>query len=344
MAQDVEPIVLLSPLPYTTAGFAPIVLMKELGFDREEGIDVTVRDLGVPGNAWRALLDREGDATFINTIFTFLARDKGLDMRVFACYARYQNRSFVVPVDSPVRSVEELKGATLGLFSLDHEEFAAATLRAHGIDPDRDVRFINYRTTQSFDADKMAAALKAGEIKAIWLLDIMYGHLEVEGVKVRRLPSGTIDKLTPASSLCTNDEVLARKPQALAGLARAITRATVFAHANPEAAIQTVWKHQPRNAPLPGDEERALRRDRIGLQTRLANHGVGDKERPLAVVEASEIEAWRDFLVETKAISRGLPLDDYYTASLTEHANDFDASDLARRARSFTPQQQVATA
>src|SRR4051794_21693517 len=162
MAQNVEPIVLLSPLPYTTAGFAPIVLMKELGFDREEGIDVTVRDMGVPGNAWRALLNREGDATFINTIFTFLARDKGLDMRIFACYARYQNRSFVVPVDSPIQSVEELKGATLGLFSLDHEEFATATLRAHGIDPDRDVRFINYRTTQSFDADKMAAALKAG--------------------------------------------------------------------------------------------------------------------------------------------------------------------------------------
>ena len=220
MPEKLEKVVLLSPLPYSTAGFAPIVLMNEMGFDREEGLQVTVRDLGVPGNAWRALMNREGDATFINTIFTFLARDKGLDMRIFACYARYQNRSFVVADESPTRSIEELKGSTLGLFSLDHEEFAMATLRAHGVDPERDVKFKNYRTTKSFDADKMATALKSREIKAIWLLDIMYGHL-AEGVKIRRLPSRTVDALTPASSLCTNDEVLAKRPEALAGLTRA---------------------------------------------------------------------------------------------------------------------------
>jgi NitT/TauT family transport system substrate-binding protein len=336
MTDKLEQLILLSPLPYSTAGFAPIVLMNELGFDREEGLDVVVRDMGVPGNAWRALLNREGDATFINTIFTFLARDKGLDMRIFGCYARYQNRSFVVPEHSAIRSVEELKGATLGLFSLDHEEFANATLRAHGIDPDRDVRFVNYRTTTSFDADKMAAALKSGEIKAIWLLDIMYGHLEIEGVKVRRLPSGTVDRLTPASSLCTNDDNLARKPQALAGLTRALTKATIFAHANPETAIRLVWKHEPRNQPRAGEEERALRRDRIGLETRMKNHGVGDASRPLAVVDASEIEAWRDFLFGTKAISRRLPAEDYFTPALAARANDFDAPALAQRAREFS--------
>lgn len=333
MAGELEPLTLLSPLPYSTAGFAPVVLMNELGFDREEGLDVTVRDMGVPGNAWRALLGREGDATFINSIFTFLARDKGLDMRIFGCYARYQNRSFVVPEDSRIESVEELKGATLGLFSLDHEEFANATLRLHGIDPERDVRFINYRTTTSFDADKMAAALARGEIKAIWLLDIMYGHLEVEGVKVRRLPGGIVDRLTPASSLCTNDEVLAKRPAALAALARALTKATVFANANPEAAIRLVWKHEPRNRPGPGEEARALRRDRIGLETRLRNHGIGNGSRPLAVVDGSEIEAWQGFLFDTRAISRRQPVETYFTPDLAAQANAFDAAALAARAR-----------
>jgi len=140
MPASLKPLALLSPLPYLTAGFAPVVVMKELGFDRDEGLDVEVRDMGIPGNAYRGLLNREGDATFINTIFTFLTRDKGSDMRIFGAYARHQNRSFVVPEDSPVRTIEELKGATLGLFSMDHEEFAEATLQAHGIDPKRDDR------------------------------------------------------------------------------------------------------------------------------------------------------------------------------------------------------------
>ena len=201
MSATLKQVTLLSPLPYLTAGFAPIVVMKALGFDRDEGLDVEIRDMGIPGNAYRGLLNREGDATFINTIFTFLTRDKGSDMRIFGAYARHQNRSFVVPEESPVRTIEELKGSTLGLFSMDHEEFAEATLRAHGIDPARDVRFINYRTTQSYDADKMAAALKGGAIKAIWLLDVTFGLVEMEGVKVRRLPSKFVDKLKPSSSL-----------------------------------------------------------------------------------------------------------------------------------------------
>jgi NitT/TauT family transport system substrate-binding protein len=320
-----EQVTLLSPLPYLTAAFAPVVVMKELGFDRDEGLEVAVRELGVPGNAWRALINREGDATFINTIFTFLARDKGFDMKIFGCYARHQNRSFVVPQGSAVQSIAELKGATLGLFSLDHEEFATATLRAHGIDPDRDVRLINYRTTKSLDADKMAAALESGELKAIWLLDIMYGHLEIEGVKIRRLPSA-VDKLTPASSLCTNDEVVKNRPQALRGLLRAILRGIVFTQANPEAAIGMVWKHEPRNRPAPGEEERSLRRDRIGLEMRLKNHAVGQPVNPrLGAVDASEIEAWRDFLLSNTAISKRLPVEAYYTSLIASGVKDIDA-------------------
>jgi NitT/TauT family transport system substrate-binding protein len=336
MPASLKPLALLSPLPYLTAGFAPIVVMKELGFDREEGLDVEVRDVGIPGNAYRGLLNREGDATFINTIFTFLTRDKGSDMRIFGAYARHQNRSFVVPENSPVRTIEELKGATLGLFSMDHEEFAEATLQAHGIDPTRDVRFINYRTTKSYDADKMAAALKSGEIKAIWLLDITYGLLAVEGVKVRRLPSKAVDRLTPSSSLCTNDEVMAKRTQDLAGLSRAIARGTVFAHANPDAAIRLVWRYEPRTRPAPGEEPRALERDRVGLKVRLQNHGIEDPNRPhLGVIAASEIEAWRDFLFDTKAISQKLPVDDYFTTAAMSGVNDFDAPGLVKRAQEF---------
>ena len=334
-----EQISLLSPLPYLTAGFAPVVVMKELGFDRDEDLDVTVRDMGTPGNAYRGLLDHEGDATFINTIFTFLTRDKGSDMKIFGAYARYQNRSFVVPEDSPVRSIEELKGATLGLFSMDHEEFAEATLRAHGIDPEKDVRFINYRTPQSYDADKMAQALKSGAIKAIWLLDITFGLLAVEGVKVRRLPSKLVDKLTPSSSVCTTDPVLAKRPQALAGLMRAIARGTVFARANPEAAIRLVWKYEPRTRPGAGGEQRALERDRVGLGVRLENHGVDDPSRPqLGIISPEEIAAWRDFLFDTKAIANKRPVGDYFTGELLGEVNKFDAPALVKRARDFQPQ------
>jgi NitT/TauT family transport system substrate-binding protein len=182
----------------------------------------------------------------------------------------------------------------------------------------------------------MAAALRSGEIKAIWLLDITYGLLAVEGVKVRRLPSKAVDALTPSSSVCTNDEVLAKRTEDLARLNRAIARGTVFAHANPDAAIRLVWKYEPRARPAPGEEQRALERDRIGLAVRLQNHGIEDPNKPnLGGVAASEVEAWRDFLFDTKAISKKLPATDYFTTATLGLANDFDAPALVKRAKEF---------
>ena len=169
-----------------------------------------------------------------------------------------------------------------------------------------------------------------------WLLDITYGLLAVEGVKVRRLPSKAVDRLTPSSSVCTNDEVLAKRTEDLARLNRAIARGTVFAHANPDAAIRLVWKYEPRARPAPGEERRALERDRIGLKVRLQNHGIVDPNKPnLGGVAASEIEAWRDFLFDTKAISKKLPVSDYYTTATLGLANDFDAPALVNRAQEF---------
>jgi ABC-type nitrate/sulfonate/bicarbonate transport system substrate-binding protein len=130
--------------------------------------------------------------------------------------------------------------------------------------------------------------------------------------------------------------VLAKRTEDLARLNRAIARGTVFAHANPDEAIRLTWKYEPRSRPAPGEEQRALERDRIGLKVRLVNHGIVDPNEPnLGGVSASEIQGWRDFLFDTKAISKKLPVDDYYTTTTLGLANDFDASALVKRAKEF---------
>src|SRR5262249_30184770 len=117
---------------------------------------------------------------------------------------------------------------------------------------------------------------------------------------------------------------------------RAIARGTVFSHANPDAAIRLVWKYEPRARPARGQEQAALERDRIGLKVRLHNHGIEDPAKPnLGGISANEIEMWRDFLFDTKAIAGKLPVDDYYTTTTLEGINDFDAPALVKRAQAF---------
>jgi hypothetical protein len=68
----------------------------------------------------------------------------------------------------------------------------------------------------------------------------------------------------------------------------------------------------------------------------LQNHGIEDPNRPhLGVIAASEIEAWRDFLFDTKAIAKKLPVDDYFTTAAMNKVNDFDAPGLVKRAQEF---------
>ena len=153
---------------------------------------------------------------------------------------------------------------------------------------------------------------------------------------MRRLPSKAVDALTPSSSVCTNDEVLAKRAEDLARLNRAIARGTVFAHANPDAAIRLVWKYEPRARPAPGEEQRALERDRIGLKVRLQNHGIVDPNKPnLGGVSAAENQVLARFSVRhqgdlEEAAGRRL-LHDRDTGL----ANDFDAPALVKRAKEF---------
>ncbi len=289
-----------------------------------------------PANAYRGLLNREGDATFINTIFTFLTRDEGSGMRICGAYARHQNRSFVVSEDSPVRTIEELKGATLGLFSMDHEEFAEATLQAHGIDPKRDVKFNNYRTTKSYDADKMAAAAQERRDQG----DLAARHnLRPAGGGGREGPAVAEQggRQADAVILGLHHRRRAGEADGRFGAPQPRDRTWHGVRAcESDAAIRLTWKYEPRARPAPGEEQRALERDRIGLKVRLQNHGIEDPNKPnLGGVSASEIESWRDFLFDTKAISKKLPVDDYYTTATMVGVNDFDAPALVKRAMEF---------
>src|ERR1700678_4578658 len=92
-------IVASAPVPQPTTNFAPIWLMDALGYSEEEGIDLRIELAGTPKDAADAVISGRGDLTFINIVFTLLARDRGVPLRPFYGFVRGQNRSFSVPCE-----------------------------------------------------------------------------------------------------------------------------------------------------------------------------------------------------------------------------------------------------
>lgn len=332
------PMKVLAPVPHPTSNFAPIWLADALCYAAEEGLDYEIELVGTPKNAADGVESGHGDTTFINVVFTLLARDRGVPLRPYYGFVRRQNRAFSVPQNSPIQSLQDLRGKNIGLHYDDPEllEFAKAALRGAGVDPDNDVTYMTLPGTP-LDASRMAASIRDGEVDAVWQLDVLAGLMEAEGVPLRLLPSKLIDPLTPSSCLNARDEKLQARPEAYGALGRALAKATVFALNNPREAIRLMWNKYPDAAPRTGQNEaRAFDGELRALKVRLAGQQIDQIADPRwGSITRPEIAAWQDFLIQTGAIRTRRDASAYYTDSLVGAFNAFDAQMIATQARAF---------
>jgi NitT/TauT family transport system substrate-binding protein len=273
---NLGPLTVLAPVPHATTNFAPVWLADTLGYTAAEGLDYRVVITGSPKEAVEGVIAGEGDCTFVNIVFTLLARDQGSPLVPFYAFVRNQNRGFSVPVDSPIKTLADLRGTTIGLHYDDPElrQFAHAALTGAGVDPETDVTFFPLPGSP-LDAPKMAEPVRNGTVQAIWQLDVFAGFMAAEGVPVRLLPAPMIDKLTPTSSFNALESTVESRPAAFAALGRAIAKATIFALTNPEGAIRLMWDRYPDSAPGIGDDsDHAFRRELAALNVRLEGHRI----------------------------------------------------------------------
>jgi NitT/TauT family transport system substrate-binding protein len=332
---DFRSLTVLAPVPHVPAGYVTISLVEILGFAQDDGLTVRVEAAGSPAEAVAAIVAGRGDVTFVNAAFGFIVRDRGDPFKMFYSFARHANRSFAVPADSPIKAVADLRGATVGLHFPDLLYFARAALVDEGVDPEREVSFVPLPGSP-IDAEKMTAAVRAGEVQAIWQLDLNYGLFEAEGLPLRRLPSRTIDRLTPAACLYATDATVATRADDLAVLGRAVARATLFARSNPEAAVRLLWQHVPEARPTPGEEDRVLRRDVASLKVRLENQRIDNcRVAKWGAITTEEIAAWQDFMLSTNAIAMRREPGAYFTADLVEEFNAFDPAPVVAHARGY---------
>lgn len=325
---------ILAPVPYVPAGYAPVLMAQSVGYAAEEGLDLQVVGAGSPRQSIEGALAGEGIG-FVNMVFNFLIRDRGRPFRSFFSIARRQNRSFAVPVDSAITRLSDLKGKVIGLHFPDLLDFAHAALAGAGLEPKTDVCFVPLAGSP-LDEERMVASVHAGEVQAIWQIDLNYGLFATAGLPLRRLTAPVIDRLTPSACLYARDDMLAKYPDAFAALGRAVAKGTLFAMTNPEATVRLLWRDVPEARPKPGDAARAMRRDLAVLHDRLALSGISGAPDPRwGSITTSEVEIWQEFMLGTGAIKTRRDAGEYFTAALVARYNDFDAQAVVDQARAF---------
>jgi NitT/TauT family transport system substrate-binding protein len=315
-----------------TSAAAPFAIATKMGWYPSAGIKVQL--VPVPGSTDCVKLVATGDLPYslpsIEPIPTVL--QQGVKAKIF--YTAYQGNIYgiAVPKQGPIRSIKDLKGKKIGVASMASGgvPVARALLAMNGLDSEKDAQIVVVG-----EAAQAAALLRGDQVAALSLYDTQYALVESAGVPVRLLDSGPVARFPSNGFFVLQDRLQKSRAEAVA-LGKGYAMGTVFAMANPQAAVKILYEVYPQTKPSGKSDEEALRDDVKTLLAR-AEHWRLEAGGVKRWGESSikDFDAYEDFLVKWKVISAKVPAADFVTNELIDEINRFDAAAITAQAKAY---------
>ena len=307
-------------------------LPQALGYWKEEGLDVTVTS--VEGSA--AGLQQLGSGNIhivsIGPEEIVIGRDKGVKIKGFYVQARETIYRIVVPADSPLQTIAQLKGKTIGVPSLASGSvpFAKALVASVGVDPEKDVKLLAVGV-----GAPGRLALQQKQVEALALWDTLQASIENSGLALRRLDLPMVHEML-GQTMASRDDYLVENPAVLVGFARGVAKATLFGLTNPEAAVRIHWKLYPQTRPQGMDEAKALKEALHVVDSRFELQRVDNRtDKRYDIATPEQWEKLKSIYRDQKLIEGAVPAADFYSSALVEQINHFDKEAVIRQAKEY---------
>ena len=315
-----------------TSAAAPFAIAMKRGWYGKAGLKVQL--VPVPGSTDCVKLVATGDLPWSLPSIEPIpaARQQGVKAKIF--YTAYQGNIYgiAVPKESAIRSVKDLKGKKIGVASMGSAgvPVARGILAMNGLDPDNDAQIVVVG-----EAAQAAALIRGGQVQALSLYDTQYALVESAGQPVRLLDSGPVARF-PSNGFFALEETVKKDRARAVALAQGYAMGTVFAMANPEAAVKILYDVYPQTKPSGKTDEQALRDDVKTLLAR-AEHWKLEAGGVKRWGESSikDFDAYEDFLLRWKVIQQKVPVTDVVSNDLIDEVNRFDAAAVAAEARAW---------
>ncbi|OJY74354.1 MAG: myristoyl transferase [Rhodospirillales bacterium 70-18] len=243
---------------------APFAIATKMGWYAKAGLAVTLAPL--PGSTDCVKLVATGELPYSLPSIEPLAiiRPQGVAARNF--YTAYQGYIYgiAVPAGSPIKTLADLKGKRVGVTSMASAGVivARALAQSAGLNPDTDMRIV-----VAGEGAQTAALLRSGQVDALSQFDTQYALVENAGMKLDYLDTSSISYFPANGFVALESRLRDHRAEAVA-LARGYAMGTVFAMANPQAAIKILWEVFPQTRSTGKDEATALRDDVKTLEAR----------------------------------------------------------------------------
>jgi NitT/TauT family transport system substrate-binding protein len=317
-----------------TSAAAPFAIATKMGWYGQAGIKVELLPFPGSTDCVKAVATKDVAYSLPSIEPLAIIRPQGVKAKNY--YTAYQGNIYgiAVPENSPVKSFADLKGKTIGVTSMASGGviIARALAKTNGLDPDKDIRIV-----VAGEAAQTAALLRGGQVDALSQFDTQYALTENAGAKLRFLDqaNAAIARF-PSNGFVALEATLQTKRAEAIALAQGYAKGTVFAIANPEAAIRILWEVYPFTKATGKDEATAMRDDLVTLKARMKNW----RFEPVGVTKWGEnseanYTAYVDFLVQNGVLKEKIATGDLITNELIDEINKFDAGAIAAQAKSY---------
>jgi NitT/TauT family transport system substrate-binding protein len=318
-----------------TSAAAPFAIANKMGWFKAAGFDVELVPLPGSTDCIKYVGTREVLYALPSVEPLASLRPQGVLAKVY--YTAYQGNIYgpAVAVDSPIKTLEDLKGKRIGVQSMSSAgvPVARAIAASLGLDPETGISIVVVG-----EGAQAAALVRSQQVDALSLYDTQYALIENVGVRLRRIEAKMIDRF-PSNGFVALDETLAKRRGEAAALAQGYAKGTIFAIENPEAAVRILWDVFPQTKATGKDEPTALKDDIKTLQARAENWRL-EKAGVTRWGESSEAnyQAYLDFLLKTAVIKQEVTAADVVTNDLIADIGAFDPDKIRAEAKAYKSQ------
>ncbi len=220
--------------------FSPVYVAEDAGYFTDNGVTATIRHHGSEEGLFNALVAGDEQVTIATGDEVLSARAQGADLVAIGAFYHHYPVQIIVPGDSDVTEIADLKGLKVGLpgeFGSNWYGLLAA-LSSADMTAD-DIVVVPTGFTQ-------VAALVSGEVDAIvGFSNSDFVQLEANGLAPRALPIDEADMPLVAATIVTTQEWLDSHPTQAAAVVRSITQGVQAVIDDPNVGLEATVKWDP---------------------------------------------------------------------------------------------------
>lgn len=318
-ADDDTPVRLWGASATVNAYHGFLFLGNPLGFYENEGVNVEFGTAAGSSATLQLLATNQVQMGYVGIDALILAKANNPDLPIKAVYLQDRGSIYeiVVPMDSDIKTVEDLEGQSIGVANLASGAIPKlnAILTEAGLDPNNTVGLIPVG-----NGAQAAAALRTGRVQALSLFRAQHALIETLGYEFRYFSSDT-----PSAVIAVNTDWLADNQDKAVAILRGVAQSSAFAQANPQATVEEFWELFGRSQGV--DEDKALE-DAMHVLSSTAELWKDHTDDSIlwgSMDDASWTEM-QDVLIAAKLMTERIDNSTLYTSEVVDLLNPVDLS------------------